>query len=581
MKPAYPELTDRREDIAGVVLSEENNLKEILNTVVPRLEEDLARVKDTGGDIFPGGLIFRYYDEKGLPLDLVEEKAAECGMELDMDGFEKLLEEQKARSRDKSKVAGSIFFEKLSDVDLKTEFLHDKTSAKAKVLGILKSGDMVHIALDITPCYGESGGQVGDRGTITGKGLKAEIRDAKKYEDTIDHVCSIAEGSVKVGDTVTVKIDAVRRERIKKNHTATHLLHSALKKILGEHVSQYGSFVDADRLRFDFTHSAKLDAGELKDVERLVNDLIEEDVLVDTALMGLDEAKVSGATALFGEKYSENVMVRTIGDFSKELCGGTHVDNTSQIGAFKIINESSIAAGVRRIEAFTGEAVWEWLKEDITTVLSEYNAALSGIKRSSKEARDIIKKIEIYLRPILAEANILASRKNSKFSMADVRQWTGDLRPNLKRTIDDLAKEAKMLKKKMRSRRINLLDSDIDDIVSTAKPAGGVKVISKEITDADAGILRTLMDRIKSRVGSAVVVLGSRDGAKASLVCGVTPDLVKRGLKAGDLIKKIAVLVDGSGGGRPDMAQAGGQGPEKLPDALKSVYRIVEEGISR
>jgi alanyl-tRNA synthetase len=454
MKAAYPELQKRREDIAGVVLREEDNIKEVLNTVLPRLEEEFGGLKDDGQKIVPGNVIFRYYDEKGLPLDLIEEKAGECKLDLDIDGFNKLLDEQKARSRDKSKVAGSIFFEKLSDVNLKTRFLYSEEKVKAKVLGILRqdngktervtsaaAGDAVHIALDATPFYGEAGGQAGDKGSIRGKGLKVSILDAKKYEDTIDHIGKIVEGRLNVNDRVEAEIDTVRRGNIMKNHTATHLLHSSLKKILGDHVSQYGSLVEEDRLRFDFTHPKKIDTRELERIEEIVNDFIYKNIIVKTAVMNLAEAKRSGAIALFGEKYKDRVMVRTIGDVSMELCGGTHVDKTGEISVFKILSESSIASGVRRIEALTGVAVYNWLKEDIENMISEYKRYFGNMQKSSADTKDILRRIEEYLKPTIVRAEIISNRSVGKLSRADVKAWTQELKPALKRTIDDLSKE--------------------------------------------------------------------------------------------------------------------------------------------
>ncbi|MBL7069270.1 MAG: alanine--tRNA ligase [Candidatus Omnitrophica bacterium] len=590
MKAAYPELIERREDIAEVVLREEVNLEEILNTILPHLEEEIMRLKESGRSSVPGELIFRYYDEKGIPLDLIEESAKEAGLTADLEGFDKLLKEQKARSRDKSKVAASIFIEKLSDCDLKTEFLHEEIKAEAKVLAILKElngkaervdrasrEDAVHIALDVTPFYGEAGGQAGDRGEILKSGLKIAVYDAKKYEDTIDHMGKVLEGSVKMGDRVEARIDIKRRDRIKKNHTATHILHSVLKKVLGGHVRQFGSLVEEEKLRFDFTHPAKMEDREIQRVEEEINSIIDKDLPVYTAVMDLEDAKKSGAIALFGQKYKDKVMVRTIGDVSKELCGGTHVGKTGEIKVFKILNESSIASGVRRIEALTGSAVYGWLKNDVERRVSEYRETLNLVKKSIGENKITIEKIEEYLAPVIFKSDAIIKKRLEGFDRKDVDSWTKELRPEFLRTIEDLSKELKKIKKDRSAGRLNILREDIDGFIKEAKSIGDVRVILRVIEDADMKVLRSLMDSVKKKAGSTIVLFGSRDSSKANIVCGVTDDLVKRGFDASEIIKKVASLIDGSGGGRPDMAQAGGRNPDRLKEALEDGLKIIEE----
>jgi len=591
MRAAYPEITQRREDIAEVVLTEELNLEEILNTILPHLEEDITRLKQNGRSSVPGELIFRYYDEKGVPLDIIEESAKAAGLTADMEGFNKLLEEQKARSRDKSKVAASIFVEKLSDIDLKTKFLYEETKSEARVLAILKevggkaeradkacAKDAVHIALDTTPFYGEAGGQAGDRGEILKRGLKIAVYDAKKYEETIDHIGKVLEGSVKVGDRVEARIDIKRRDRIRKNHTATHILHSALKKVLGGHVRQYGSLVEEGRLRFDFTHPAKMEDREIERVEEEIKGVIDKDLPVDTAVMGLEDAKRSGAVALFGQKYKEEVMVRTIGDVSKELCGGTHVKRTGDIGVFKILNESSIASGVRRIEALTGSAVYGWVKNDAQKTLSEYKETLGLVKKSIGENRATIEKVEGFLAPVIFKTDAIVKKTLEDFDKRDVDSWTRELKPEFLRTIEDLSKELKKIKKEASAGRLNMLRQNIDEFIKEAKSIGDVRVVLQRIEDADMNVLRGLTDSVKKKAGSAVVLFGSRDSSKANLVCGVTDDLVKRGFDASEIIKKVASLIGGSGGGRPDMAQAGGRNTDKLGEALESGLKIIKEG---
>ncbi|NQT06056.1 MAG: alanine--tRNA ligase [Candidatus Omnitrophica bacterium] len=594
MKGAYPELVRRREDIAEVILSEEISLKEMIDTHLPHVEEEFIKIRQERKNMVPGAVIFRFYDEKGIPLDLIEEKASSAGLKLDTEGFGRLLEEQKNRSRDKSKVSGSIFFEKLSDVDLKTEFLYDIVEAEAKVRGILResagktervksatAGEIIHIALDRTTFYGESGGQAGDRGQISGKGFNMCIDDAKKYEDTIDHIGKVLKGTVSVGDTVEVKIDVKRREKIKANHTATHLLQSALKKVLGDHVQQYGSLVEEDRLRFDFTHTLKPKDSQLERIEDLVNENIKKNVTVTTKEMDVSEAKRSGAIALFGEKYKERVLVRSIGDISKELCGGTHVKKTGEIDIFKVLSESSIASGVRRIEALTKDAVCSWARADIKMLLGDYREALKGIKKSAPQESGMVGKIEEYLRPIIFRSEAVGKKRVEDFGRDDLNAWLKELKPEIVRTVEDLSKEAKKMKKVAKSTKLNDLRKELEIFIKEAKDIDGIRVISREIEGADMGILRPLIDNIKKSIGSGVILLGARGDARVDLVCGVTEDLIKKGIDASGLIKRIALIVGGSGGGRPDMAQAGGKDPARLKDALDGIFKILKEEYKR
>ena len=590
MKHAYPQLARNREDMAGVVLTEEVNLEEILNTILPHVEEEILALKMSKESVLSGEIIFRFYDEKGVPLDLMEERAKEHGLGFDRDGFRKLLEQQKARSRDKSKVADSIFVEKLSDSHLKTEFLDNKDNARAKVLAILKKkngsaeqvksagpGDEIHIALDKTPFYGQSGGQAGDKGELVNKGLKVSISDAKKYEDTIDHIGKVVEGRLKINDTVEARIDAKRRGNIKKNHTATHLLHSALRKVLGGHVRQYGSLVEEDRLRFDFTHPSKMTEDQISRVEDLVNGYIADDMQVKTTLMNLADAKKAGAAALFGEKYKDKVTVRTIGDVSKELCGGTHCASIGEIGAFKIASEGSIASGVRRIEAFTGRGLYEWLRQDVAAIIARYKDSLRLVKEASSANKQTIDKIEDYLRPMLFNSERLVKKDIDSFQMQDARSWTKELKPAFIRTIENLSKELKKAGKLAKSEKLGELKADIETLIKSARNIKGMRVISSEIDGAGMDLLRGLLDDIKSKIGSGIILLGSKAPSRANLACGVTKDLVKNGFDASVIIKKIAGTIGGSGGGRPDMAQAGGKDPAGLKKALDSIYKIVEE----
>jgi len=514
-KAAYPELAKQKKDISSLVLQEEGFLQNMLDTVLPNMENDFLEAGKTSGTVVPGELIFKYYDEKGIPLDLMEEAALSRRLKLDMKKFNKLLENQKTRSREKSKVGDSIFVEKFL-ADKKTVFLKDKSSIEAKILAVSEEADFIHIALDKTVFYGRSGGQVGDTGVVENQNLKINIQDAVMYEGTIDHIGKIVKGEPKKGKQVKVSIDLARRKLIAKNHTATHLLHAALKKVLGKHANQFGSLVAPDRLRFDFTHPSKLSETELKKVEDMVNEFIKKGYKSEAKSMPLEAAKKEGAIALFGEKYGEEVTVRSIAGISKELCGGTHVKNTSEIGIFKIIRESSIASGVRRIEAVTGEAVYEWMKKD-----------------------------------------------------------------KLMRAMSDLKKEEKSIQKKQKREAFETHKLQIDAILKEAKQIQGISVISKEISSLDTNQLRSLLDLIKQRLKSGVIMLASVKEDRVSIILGVTKDLVSKGINAGQLIKKVAISVGGSGGGRPDLAQAGGKDPSRIGEALKSVYNIIQEEVSK
>ena len=545
------------------------------------MEDEFLGIKKSGEAVISGSLAFKYYDEKGIPLDLIEEKAVLHGLKLDSEGFNNLLDEQRSRSRRASKVAGSIFVEKFSS-DKKTEFIENAPSVKAKILAVSKEGETIHIALDKTVFYGESGGQVGDTGLIEAPDLKIEIKDAKRYLDTIDHIGIIKKGEPKPGDAVTVKIDLDRRCRITRNHTATHLLHTALKKVLGKHVNQYGSLVAPGRLRFDFTHPAKVSPLELQKIEALVTSFIKGKHKVAAKRMALEAAKKEGAIALFGEKYSDTVTVRSIGSVSKELCGGVHVSNTKDIGVFKIISEMSVASGVRRIEALTGEAVYEWMKQDMEGLLSSYKAALKDIKDlGDDESRQALKKVSDYLEERLITIDSLIEKDISKAKEADLSLWLDTLKPELKRAIEDLEKESKWIQKRQKKSRELNYESEISSIAKGAREIQGFKVVSKELQGMDMDDLRKLADMVKKELKSAVVVLAAKKENRANIVFGVTKDLVTKGLSAGKLIKEVAAVVGGSGGGRPDMAQAGGKDPQKLGEALELVYEVIKREVSK
>ena len=576
-KSAYPELTKEKEDIARVVLNEEQSVKYILDTELPRLEEDFLDIKKSGNVIIPGELLFKYYDEKGLPMDLIEEKAQAGDLRLDMNGFQKLLDQQKERSREARKTSGSIFVEKFFS-DKKTEFAHDKPSIDGTILFMKKEGKVLHIALDKTVFYGESGGQVGDIGFIEGKGFKIEIENAKRYENTIDHIGKVIKGNPKVGDKIKATIDLERRSLIAKNHTATHLLHAALKKVLGKHVNQYGSLVAQDRLRFDFTHPSKLDQSQLKKIEDIVNEFIDDGHKVESKKMKLELAKTEGAIALFGEKYGDEVTVRSIGSVSKELCGGTHVKKTKEIGIFKIVNESSVASGVRRIEALTGEAVYSWMKTDMEKSLSLYKEALKKIASlKDKQSRKSVEKIELYLEEKLIKIDGVIEKDTNRLGKKDLDLWINSLKPEIMRASVDLNEESKLIQKRQKKLKKVDYSAKIGDIIGNRKDVCGIGVVSEKIEGADMDDLRSLMDLVKEKMKSGVIVLATTKEERVNIILGVTKDLVSLGMNADRIIKKVAGIVEGSGGGRPDLAQAGGKNPDKLDEALNVVFDVVKE----
>jgi alanyl-tRNA synthetase len=452
-----------------------------------------------------------------MPYDLLEDVAEKHALKIDEAAFEALLNEQRDKSRQKTKIKGEIFTEtfakKVEMLGLKTEFLgYEKSHADAKVVEVMAEGEVI---LDRTPFYGESGGQVGDWGSIETPSGKMEVEDAKKIGQTIVHVGKMLKGVIRKGETAKVMIDDDVRADIMANHTATHLLQAALRKVLGEHVKQTGSYVSDTHLRFDFTHIKKMEERELARVEEMVNESILKSVPVSCAIKSLEEAKRDGAMALFGEKYDNTVRVVTIGDVSKELCGGTHAKNTGDIGIFKIVSESSIASGVRRIEAMTGDKAVEWIEK---------------------------------------------------------KKEDGELRQKMEAARDEA--------KRLEAEHIKLLSENIDIYIGRAKTAGDSKIVVEMIDGVNMEGLRALTDKIRAREKSGVVVLASGDNEKASFAVYVTDDIIKKGLKAGDIAKELSGMIDGSGGGKPNFAQGGGKSPAKLRGALDKILAIIKEKIS-
>ena len=544
MKGPYPELTSMRERISKVILEEEERFQVTLEDGTGILEKEIEILKREGKDVLSGALAFKLYDTYGFPLEITMDVAESCGLKVDRIGFDKAMDTQRRRSRAESKMRGEIFAETVRSVvdslGKDTYFTgYIELKSHSKVVAIVKDnrlvdhageGEELGIVLDKTPFYGESGGQVGDTGALGDETARINVADTQRFSETIVHFGKLVKGSISVGDELLASIDEERRFAIARNHTATHLLQSALRKILGKHVEQSGSKVDETTLRFDFTHFKAPEPDELERVEKIVNENIRNGDKVSVETMSLDEAKKRGAIAIFGEKYGKMVRVVSVKDYSMELCGGTHVESTGVLGLFKITLEGSVGSGIRRIEARTGEAAYEWVREE----------------------SDIINKVSTILKVppdkiIQQTERILAASR-------------------------ELEKEVRLLKSKFS----NTL---IDEIITKATFVEGVKVITHKLEDHDAEMLRATLDLLKERLGSGVIVLGSGRDGKVSLVTGVTNDLVKKGLNAGNIVKEVAKITGGSGGGRADLAQAGGKYVERLDEALKAVEGIIKETV--
>jgi alanyl-tRNA synthetase len=574
MKEPYPEIVERRDDIAQVVRREEENFSLMLTTVLPKVEEafkDFSARKDGDGRRLVE-LAFNFYDTYGAPYDLLEECAQKFKLDIDKDAFEKLLDAQRETSRAKTKIKTEIFSEtfakKVEALGLETEFLgYEKAHATSKVLAVLEGGEVV---LDKTPFYGESGGQAGDWGIIETKSGTMKVEDAKKIGRTIVHIGDLVRGRIEKGEVAKVSIDEDVRKNVMRNHTATHLLHAALRKVLGEHVHQTGSLVDAKHLRFDFTHTKKLSPRELERVEEIVNENIKKAMPVNKKVMDIESAKQEGAMALFGEKYDRMVRVVSVGDVSKELCGGTHVDSTAEIGLLKITAESSIAAGTRRIEALTGAAAMDFMTSELSRLAADYAAR----KDKAAKACGALKGIEAIEAPI---QTILDKKISSPLAIDAYRKY----RAGLLEAVEALDKLSTKISKEKERDLVAEKSRDVDEMISRGKAIGAVYVIAEEVKGANQNALRAITDNIRTRRSSTVVVLGACEAGRVALVAAVTKDLADKGVRADGIIKEIAPLVGGSGGGRPDFAQAGGKDPSRLGEALEKVFEIVTKGSAR
>ena len=531
MGHAYPELVRGRAQAERVLKLEEERFAETLANGMSLLE---AEIKETRGTMIDGATVFKLYDTYGFPADLTADIARERGMTIDQAGFDAAMEEQRKRSQEASKFGVDLTGGAL--IDSLTLFQgYDALEAQAKVVALLKDGatvselnpgDKGEVILDRTPFYAEAGGQVGDAGELASPGVHFEVVDTQKRGTAHSHVGTVAQGKIRVGDTLEARVDEDRRRSTALNHTATHLLHAALRNVLGTHVQQKGSLVAPDRLRFDFSHLQPVTANELREIERLVNAEIRRNTVAQTDVMDYENAVAAGAMALFGEKYERNVRVLRIGDFSMELCGGTHVERAGDIGFFKITSESGVASGVRRIEAITGAAALDYVEKS-----DELLRELSGLVRGSRE--DVADKVR------------------------------------------DALDRVRQMEKEIRSLKDKLASGQGVDLAAGAVDIQGVKLVATQIDGADAGALRSAVDQLKSKLKSAVIVLASVESSdKVILVAGVTSDVTSR-IKAGELVGTIAAQVGGRGGGRPDFAQAGGNNPAALAAALAGVQQLV------
>ena len=535
----YPELQKGREYIGKVIRLEEERFHETLEQGMKILAEMMAA---TGGNgVFSGTDAFKLYDTYGFPIDLTREIVEENGLTLDEAGFQAALEEQRLRARSARSTGtfgtADAAYEEIKG--LETVFTgYEELQAKTEVLAILQdgrrvaqagAGEEVEVVLAATPFYGERGGQVGDKGLLVSETVKAEISDTKVTPDgqTI-HQARITEGVLKAGDMVQAVVEDGRRRAVCRNHTATHLLHKALREVLGEHVQQAGSLVAPDRLRFDFTYLHALTADQLQAVEERVNTIIWQNPSVSVTLATLDEARDMGATALFEEKYGDKVRVVSVDNYSMELCGGTHVRSAGEIGLFKIVSESGIGAGLRRIEALTGAAAYEWFAER---------------------------------NRLLEEA---AARLKSEPQQVPER-------------IAGLQQELKEVQRENQKLQLKLAGMEVDDLLDLVQETSGVPVLSARVNAGKMETLREMADRLKQKIGSGIIVLGTVAEGRVLLVGAVTPDLVKAGFHAGRLVGEVAKLTGGGGGGRPDMAQAGGKDPGRLDEALQSVNDLVQK----
>ncbi len=541
MGSAYPELIERRDYVTEVIRNEETRFSETLEKGLALLEQEIHDLRQRQATTLPGETAFRLYDTYGFPLDLTEDFLSSEGLSVDQDEFKRAMEDQRTRARAGQK--GTVYISAgLTDSDLHSRFVGDRqVKYESEVLATLVDGqtrtdavgegEEVEIITAETPFYGESGGQVGDSGKIeTSRGDLIQILDTKRpHPSLIVHTGRVVQGAVQKGDTVQLSIDAGRREAIRLNHSATHILHAVLREVLGSHVRQAGSLVTPDRLRFDFTHTSPVKDDVLEDIEDLINAHIRDNAEVTSEEMAFADAIKKGALAFFGEKYGERVRVLRMGDFSTELCGGTHVSRTGDVGLLKFKAEAGVASGVRRVEAVTGEGALDWVRHR-EHVLKEMGSILKGSEDDAVER------------------------------------------------LEKLLSQQRELERQLSQLQGKLAGSQSDEIASRVRQTNGVNVVASRVEGVNDKAVRDMADQLRDRLQPAVIVLGMTRGEKVSLLAAVSKDLTKR-YHAGNIIKQIAPIVGGGGGGRADFAQAGGKDPARLDEALQKVYELIERGV--
>ena len=544
-KDGYPELEEKKEFIFKVLTQEEDKFNKTIDQGLSILASMQDEMKEAGKTVLSGADAFKLYDTYGFPLDLTKEILEEAGYTIDEAGFKASMEEQRVKARNAREVtnymgADATVYDEI-DASVTSEFIgYDRLTHTSKISVLTTESEIVEaitegqngtIFVDETPFYATMGGQEGDTGIICTEGAEFTVTNTiKLLGGKIGHVGNVTKGMFKVGDSVTLEVAERERANTCKNHSATHLLQKALKTVLGSHVEQKGSLVTPDRLRFDFAHFSAMTPEELEKVENIVNAEIAKNVPVVTEVMNIEQAKATGAMALFGEKYEEDVRVVSMGDFSKELCGGTHVSNTGNITTFKIVSEAGVAAGVRRIEALTGDGVFRYYKE--------------------------------------VEKELAEAAKAAKSTPA-----------NLKEKIEHMQAEMKALQSEIESLKSKAAKDALGDVMNQVQEVNGVKLLATAVEDVDMNGLRELGDQLKEKVGDGVVVIASSANGKVNLIAMATDAAMAKGAHAGNLIKGIAALVGGGGGGRPNMAQAGGKNPAGIPDAIAKVAEVLAEQI--
>jgi len=539
----YPELAQSERFIDEVVINEEKRFADTLFHGLSLLREGMEELRSEEKSIIPGRLVFRLYDTFGFPPDLVEDIARDEGFKVDLEGFDQAMAEQRAASQRSWKGSGEEeipeVYRRLDSRGVECQFLgYETLKAQARVISILKDGvevdsasrdEQVEIVLDQSPFYGESGGQVGDTGLIVNGSLRIEVVDTIRYPKNLTvHKGKITEGMISAGDDVEAIVDETRRRNIAHNHTATHLLQAALRETLGEHIKQAGSYVGPERLRFDFTHFAQITPERLKEIEMMVNLNIQKNLPLTTRVLPRDEAFKLGAIAIFEERYGDQVRVVTTGDgVSRELCGGTHVTSTGEIGVFMLVSEGAVAAGVRRIEAFTGEGAVREIQKDTDSLKT-----ISGLLKTTPDQ--------------------LVTR------------------------VKHLIRDQKGKEREIESLKARLATKQSEGLIDTAQEINGIRVISQEVAAANPRDLREFGDHLRDKLKSGIIVLGARDKGKVFLLCRVTPDLTDR-FDAGRIIKELSIFVGGKGGGRKDMAEGGGTKVSELKKTLSKLLTMIAE----